>query len=368
MSIGPDRPVAKVWALLGRRAGDNAQILALAEALGYRLEQKQLRFNRLSGVPNVLLGASLINVAADSRRLLRPPWPDAIISAGKRSVPVARWARERSGGATRLIHIGRPWGPPSWFDLVVTTAQYGLGAGPNIIQNLMPLLRPLAHQDDIAATRWAPRFAHLPRPWIAVLVGGSTRPHVLDVAATEELARTADAAAKEARGSLLVTFGWRASAVAAAAFRSAITRPAYIHVMQADGSTTERNPYRAYLGVADRFIVTGDSASMVAEAARSGKPVEVFPIPKQMDLRSALGDRVWKLARREGATGRACRRLLDSGIVTSVRDLDRYHKALRDAGMLDGGDLAAKRQAEELAHVVARSRALIQTATQERAR
>ena len=71
-----------VWALLGRRAGDNAQILTLAEGLGFRLERKQLRFNRQSALPNVLLGASLLGLAPESRDLLQPPWPDAIVTAG----------------------------------------------------------------------------------------------------------------------------------------------------------------------------------------------------------------------------------------------------------------------------------------------
>lgn len=357
------RPTA--WALLGRRAGDNAQILALAEELGCQLSKKELRFNRLSALPNILLGPSLVSLVPSSRALLQPPWPDAVISAGRRSVPAARWVREQSRGATRLIHIGRPWGPPSWFDLVVTTAQYGLAAGPNVIRNLMPLHRNIGRDDDAEAMRWAPRFAHLPRPWIAVLVGGSTRPHLLDARAAAELARRADDAARAARGSLLVTFGWRASDVAAAAFKAAITSPAYFHAVRSDGDSAERNPYRAYLRLADRIIVTGDSASMIAEAARSGKPVEVFTVPKRMDLRSAVGDRVWKLAQRDGAAGRACRLLIERGIVTSVRDLDRYHEELRTAGMLNAGSAAARRQADELARVAVRARALIEATCRE---
>lgn len=348
------------WALLGRRPGDNAQILALAEELGCRFSRKELRFNRLSALPNILLGASLVSLSPSSRALLRPPWPDVVISAGRRSVPAARWIREQSGGTAKLVHIGRPWGPPAWFDLVVTTAQYGLAAGPNVIRNLMPLHRASAQDDDAEAARWAPRFAHLPRPWIAVLVGGSTRPHLLDASAAAELARRADDAAREARGSLLVTFGWRASDAAIAAFTAAITSPAFIHSVRFDGGSAERNPYRAYLRLADRIIVTGDSASMIAEAARSGKPVEIFAIPKRMDLRSAIGDRTWKLAQREGPAGRACRFLIERGIVTSVRDLGRYHEELQKAGILNAENAAARRQADELASVAARVRALIE--------
>jgi mitochondrial fission protein ELM1 len=355
-----------VWALLGRRAGDNAQILALAEGLGCTVERKQLRFNRLSALPNMLLGASRLSIASDSRSLLQPPWPDAVVTAGRRSVPAARWVRERSGGATRLIHIGRPWGPTSWFDLIVTTPQYGLAAAPNVVRNLMPLYRPPV-PDPSDLDRWAARFVNLPRPWIAVLVGGTSRPHLLDAAAARKLAKAADAAAREAGGSLLATFGPRAVPEVAEAFRSAIAGPAYIHLKQPQDVGTE-NPYRAYLHLADRFIVTSDSASMVAEAARSGKRVDVFPIPKRGDWRVALGRRALKRSGGQGVLASVCRVLLDSGFVTSVRDLDRYHEELRRAGMLEPGDAAARRQAEELSRAAARVRALVESPCREAAR
>ncbi len=348
-----------VWALLGQGAGDNAQILALADRLTRRPATKQLVFNRLSATPNILLGTSLLSITRASRGMLQPPWPDAIISAGRRSVPAARWVREQSAGTTRLIHIGRPWAPLRWFDLVVTTPQYGLGERANVLRNLMPLNRARTQDTGDEAERWAAHFTHLPRPWIAVLVGGTSRPHLFTSSTAEQLGRAVDALAKATGGSLLVTFGPRSAPETAAAFKAAITSPAYIHVVRSPANFTEENPYHAYLRLADRLIVTNDSASMIAEAARTAKPVEVFPIPKQMDMRSAIGVRVLRRARRDDALGRLCKMLLDTGLVTSVRDLDRYHEELRAAGMLGGGHAAVTQQLEELEFAVARAQALI---------
>jgi hypothetical protein len=39
------------------------------------------------------------------------------------------------------------------------------------------------------------------------------------------------------------------------------------------------NPYMGLLGLADRFIVTGDSISMMVEVTRLGKPLEILPLP-----------------------------------------------------------------------------------------
>jgi hypothetical protein len=348
-----------VWALLGQHAGDNAQILALANGLTRRLATKQLVFNRLSATPNVMLGASLLSISRASRTVLQPPWPDAIITAGRRSVPAARWVRKQSAGTSRLIHIGRPWAPPRWFDLIVTTPQYGLGERANVLHNLMPLTQVRTQGTDEEAEGWTARFAHLPRPWIAVLVGGSSRPHRFTISTAERLARAVSTSAEEAGGSLLVTFGPRAAPEAAAAFEAAITSPAYIHVARSHANSAQGNPYRAYLRLADRLIVTSDSASMIAEAAQTEKPVEVFPIPKRMDMRSAIGLRMARRAKRDDPLGRLSKMLLDTGLVTSVRDLDRYHEELRAAGMLGGGHAAATRQVQEFETAVASARALI---------
>src|SRR4030095_11663972 len=40
-----------------------------------------------------------------------------------------------------------------------------------------------------------------------------------------------------------------------------------------------RNPYAALLGLADRFVVTGDSISMMVEVARLQKPLAIAPLP-----------------------------------------------------------------------------------------
>src|SRR5689334_8427333 len=82
------RPI-KIWALLGARAGDNDQVLALAEAIGLPFETKQLEYNRLRSLGPRILGRSLMSLTAASRRsILAEPPPDLAISAGHRSVAV----------------------------------------------------------------------------------------------------------------------------------------------------------------------------------------------------------------------------------------------------------------------------------------
>lgn len=343
-----------LWLLFGNRVGDNKQILALADAIGLPFAVKQLRFNRASALPNVLLGETLASVTPDVRPQLAAPWPDAVIASGRRAVPAARWVRAQSGGATRLFHVGRPWAPLDWFDLVVTTPQYGLPDRANVLSNLMPMIAADAAADGVDLDAWSRRFAHLPRPWIAVLVGGNSRPYVLDAAAAAHLGRMAGAAARAAGGSVIAVSAPRTGAAAFAALRAAVEAPAYFAEWGKD-----ENPYAALLKLADRIVVTGDSAAMAADAARSGKPVTVFDLPVRQGLRGAFGAAFRAAADRLPPLRPAFDALVDLGLLTSVRDLGAYHRALREAGLFDGGDAAAERQRLELDRAITRAKRIL---------
>ena len=48
-----------------------------------------------------------------------------------------------------------------------------------------------------------------------------------------------------------------------------------IYVWQGEGL----NPYLAFLGLADAFVITADSVAMTSEAAATGKPIHILPLP-----------------------------------------------------------------------------------------
>jgi len=49
--------------------------------------------------------------------------------------------------------------------------------------------------------------------------------------------------------------------------------PAHAHIWYDGQRTHGDNPWPGFLALADRFIVTADSTSMLAEACASGRPV-----------------------------------------------------------------------------------------------
>jgi mitochondrial fission protein ELM1 len=352
-----------VWILLADRAGGNGQLISLAEALGWPYERKTIAYNWLNRCPNILLGATLATVRPNAARRLQPPWPDIVIGASRRSVPVARWIRQQSGGRTKLVHLLHAMAPLDLFDLVITTPQYRLPERSNVLHLSAALNRIDSDRLQIAAAKWAPRFGSLARPYVALFIGGNSATYRLDPATAERLGASASAAAASAGGTLLVSTSPRTPAKAADAAITAITCPRFVYRWKADDPD---NPYHAFLALADRFIVTADSASLLVEACLMGRPVEVFAWPMRENPVLQGKEWLWRhFAAGETTTDRGmgpieC--LVDWGLLKPPRDFAGLHRELGRRGLikpLGAPNIAAERQPlDDMERVVAAIRRL----------
>ena len=82
-----------IWLIDAYRAGERGQVRALADALGWPCEIKELSYRRHVFLPHVLGKSSLRGITAQSAALLRAPWPDLVITSGgqkARRSPMAR--------------------------------------------------------------------------------------------------------------------------------------------------------------------------------------------------------------------------------------------------------------------------------------
>jgi mitochondrial fission protein ELM1 len=324
----------RIWVLAGDKPGDNAQSLALAESVGWPTEVKHLRYLKVKKrLADKLGGTGRLPLDRGASSPLAPPWPDLVIGCGRRSVPIAWDIKRHAGPATRLVQLGRPSGDLDGFDLVVTTPQYRLPERPNVLHLALPLHPPDHEKWARAAAEWEARFASLPRPWFALLIGGSAKPFVFDAAAARRLAEHANALARAEGGSMLVSTSRRTPADAARAFVDGIAVPAYVHQWSAAGGP---NPYPAYLALADAFVVTGDSASMLTEACSTGKRVWFVELPERRSLKSRgtnlFRNLVLAPAQHPRLAGTPLARVLAAvparGWVRYPRDLKRLHAAL----------------------------------------
>ncbi|MCC6765779.1 MAG: mitochondrial fission ELM1 family protein [Deltaproteobacteria bacterium] len=327
----------RIWVLTGDKPGDNAQALSLAAALGWPTEVKRLRYLRIArrSLAERVAGARVDRFPLDREHSspLAPPWPDLVIGCGRRSVGVTWDIRRQAGSATRLVQLGRPRADLDAFDLVITTPQYRLPARSNVLHLALPLHRPDPDAWARAGAEWAPRFARLPRPWFALLIGGSAKPFVFDAAAARRLAEQANALARAEGGSLLVSTSRRTPQDAARTLVDALAVPAYLHQWSAAGGP---NPYLAYLALADGFVVTGDSASMLTEACSTGKRVWYVDLPQRRSPRSHVKNLFRRIVLAPtqhpellgGSLARLAARLPARGWVRYPRDLRKLHAAL----------------------------------------
>ena len=261
-----------VWVLTGHKAGDNSQVVALAEALGWPYKVKRFYYKPWELITGRLFGATLAGIDRGASSPVCAPWPELVITAGRRNEPVARWIRHQSPD-TRLVHIGRPWSSLSVFDLIVTTPQYFLPDEANILHNHLPLHGMDTRQLEEAASIWHQRFSELPHPWTAVLIGGDSGPFVFTEKKGRRLGQLANELAQRANGALLISNSARTPMSVYRAFLREIKVPAYIHHWESGQSD---NPYLAYMQLADELVVTGESMSMLTEASYTGKPLYIF--------------------------------------------------------------------------------------------
>jgi mitochondrial fission protein ELM1 len=270
----------RVWLLLGERQGDNAQVLALGRtltrALGWPHEVKQIIYDPECEIPYRDRGASLVGVDRQRSDRLEAPWPDVVIAIGRRAAPVSRWLKAQTDGRLLNIHLGRPRIAYQHFDLIFTTPQYGLPSAPNVTKLTLPITLHDEAQLDAEAKLWLPTFAALPRPWTAVFVGGPTSQMKFDRGVGADLLARAWIHTRRT-GTLLVTTSPRTPPEVMELLAAAIRPPHFLHLW----APKEPNPYQALLKLADDFIVTNDSVSMIAEAVDMMKPLYLFEVPRR---------------------------------------------------------------------------------------
>lgn len=202
---------------------------------------------------------------------LAPPWPDLVIGTGRIAAAFSSAIRKASGGRTFSVQIQNPHLPHDRFDMIVVPEHDGYAA-PNAVVTLGAVNRVSPALLDEMRASWAPRFAHLPRPLVQVLVGGSNRRYRLDAGAASRLGR--QLAALTPDFGIAVTPSRRTGKENEAALARALAgTDAYLW----DG--VSENPYLGLLSLADAFIVTADSTNMATEALATGKPVHIVHLP-----------------------------------------------------------------------------------------
>ena len=293
----------RIWVLLGSRVGDNNQLLALAEALGLPFETRTLSYRRRWIRWLRLFPTFPLLLDRRSRRTLGPPWPDVVIGIGRRSVPVARWIRWRNRRRTKSVRLGNPRADPRLFDLVLTTPQYPVSEGGNVIVLPLSMRR---HSSLAARPDEAQWLESLPRPHLLLALGGITRYWSLANETVADCAARLAERSAAAGGALIVVGSPRTAPETLESVKRAVDGRANVAL-----DPPVRFP--VLLTDADEHFVTADSVSMISEAVMTGKPVGLVPVELNEEGRQELG--------------------VERDHSSDFRDLRRFWAALEERGL-----------------------------------
>ena len=255
------------WILTEDYAGLRAQALGLAEAAGLAPEVRVLRPRGLwRRVPAAWWPRPL---SAIEPAALAPPWPELAIGCGGKSAAVLAALARRM----RVVIVQHPRMAVRRFDLVVA-ARHDELTGPNVLVTRTALHRVTPERLAAAAAAWRARLAVLPRPLVAVLVGGGNGRFRLDAAVGAHLVGQLADMMRRDRVGVVLTPSRRTDPAVRQLLRERL-EPLGAWVWDMTGE----NPYFGMLALADAIVVTVDSVSMVSEAAATRAPLLLAELP-----------------------------------------------------------------------------------------
>jgi mitochondrial fission protein ELM1 len=365
-SVGKPR----VWLLLGEKRGDNAQIINLAEAVRWDYEVRRLVVGAkwVTGKPKVR--ARIDHLDLDRSDALEGPWPDLVITAGRRLSCVALWIKRASAGKTRLVMVGKPRRLLDEFNLIVVAKHYAISPRPNVAAHALPLMHVDPDALNAARTLWRSRLDALPRPLTALMVGGPTGGLRFDLDTARDLFERTLASVAASGGSLYITTSRRTPPDVIEMLRRECPASGCLFIFDAAASPDE-NPYHALLALADRFVVTTDSASMMVEVAQLGRALAIYPLESEIGFVErgliALGLMSPLSPRSDPQPGGGLRARLFHRLGRPIhsRDLSAIPRHLVEKGFASwlGDDWVEPPpfSDDELAHVANRIRALVES-------
>lgn len=266
-----------IWVLTEGIAGTENQCLGIAQALKnmkdgvITIKRVKLKwpFSWFSPYVSIAEGPGMLTRDSD---MIAPPWPDVVIAGGRKAVGPARYIK-RVNPPTIIVMVQNPHVDVRAFDLIAAPYHDNL-SGPNVVVTDGACNNITVESLQTARDKWADVLALLPRPRIAVMIGGNSKTHKLGPRQMDDIVAFLHDLQGRHRAGLMITVSRRTPTDVAARLSHALSGP---HTVIYDG--VGDNPYHGFLALADYIICTSDSVSMLSDAATTGKPVFIWPLP-----------------------------------------------------------------------------------------
>ena len=267
----------KILILADDRVGTYSQSIALAKESGLEYEIIFLEYNFLKIIPNLFFAESLIRLKKSSiEKLLSINYsPKYIISAGRKTAPIALFLRKKHNFLSKIIQIMRPEINLNKFDFVIVPEhdEPKLPYPKNLILSIGALTKITPNYEEKNYQEFANQFQNLPKPIIALLLGGSTKKTKFSLKSAEKLINQILLIQKNMNATLIVVNSRRTS-IEINNFIKKINQKNLIFFDY--NEVKNNNPFSLILNFANFFVISGDSVSMISECCSLGKPVFIF--------------------------------------------------------------------------------------------
>ena len=263
----------KIWVISDGTMGMLAQSLALVQAMEMDFHDVRIFASPIYRLFPQLGAMPLMPISPRrSDRKLGPPWPEIVITCGKRMAGAALAIKRLNGGKTKLVHIQDPRIDPSYFDVMVVPEHDDLAhQGHAHVISSRGALNRLTHQQIKKQAKDVKRgLRKTAQPITAVMIGGHNRRYKASAGDFKRLAGELRQFAKQNNRFLYLVSSRRTPKAGIAALREGLADWPH-QIWDGDGD----NPYPGILGLADDVIVTSDSVNMTCEACFTGLPVYI---------------------------------------------------------------------------------------------
>ncbi|CAE6087889.1 unnamed protein product [Arabidopsis arenosa] len=245
-----------------------------------------------TGITNVFEVDDAKQIAAMARSTFEKNGPLLVVASGSDTISVASSIRRLARENVFVVQVQHPRSRLERFDLVITPRHDYFSLTPEGKRQIPFFLRPWVtpreppgrnvflttgalHYADASTLRnatleWMNEFASLPKPLVVVNIGGPTRNCLYGVDLAKQLCGMLQSILWSC-GSLRISFSRRTPKKVVEIITGELSSNSKVYIW--DGK--DPNPHLGHLALADTFIITADSISMLSEACKTGKPVYV---------------------------------------------------------------------------------------------
>jgi mitochondrial fission protein ELM1 len=271
-----------IWILLGEKPGDNAHVLSIANALSLPFKTVVLPSRKSKKALKFIFRPAIAHCVNPLENLDKTTqWPEIILTTGRNLAMAALWFQRKANYKPKVVLIGWPhigfsfrsesyWA--SQLSLIIYSGVERLPDSANVLATRLPQIGSVdapgdtIKKDDLSALA-------------ILLVGGPTSQFVMPVSTIASVLN--ESVKLLTTESLHIVTSRRTPDDVLGYLRNHLPEKSLLHEW---GASDKTNMYTDLLNDADRIVVTGDSISMLMDAATRAKPMSIAVLPYRNTL------------------------------------------------------------------------------------